>query len=256
MTGADAITERDLLAYADDRLPAERRARVEAWLAERPKRAAEVAAWRRQNGRLKALYGSVADEPVPDRLSVHGLAASAAPPTGIWVRRAAAILLVLGLGVAGGWLARGSMPLTGAALPGLVDEAVAAHSLYAGEVVHPVEVRAAEENHLKAWLSKRLDRPLTVPNLETRGFRLVGGRLLPAGRAPAAQFMYQNAAGVRVTLYIVPAKDAGETSFRYAQLDKLEAFFWNDETIRCALVGDLPKADLHTLALDAYRQLG
>jgi anti-sigma factor RsiW len=59
-----------------------------------------------------------------------------------------------------------------------------------------------------------------------------------------------------VTLYIVPAKEGRETSFRYATLDRLEAFFWTDETISCALVGQLPRDRLHEIATQTYKQLG
>lgn len=257
MNRGDTITENDLLAYVDGQLTPERRRAVEAYLAGHPEHAAEIAAWRRQNDALSELYRGIGTEPVPDRLSVHGLAA-AVPPARIagWTKLAAAMLLVLGLGGAGGWLARDLASPAAAGPPALVDEAVAAHALFAGEVVHPVEVRAADEAHLRAWLSKRLARPLNVPDLRSRGFELVGGRLLPAGMSPAAQFMYQDRSGARVTLYIVPASDARETNFRFAALDSLKAFFWSDETIRCALVGDLPRQTLQSLATEAYRQLG
>ena len=45
------------------------------------------------------------------------------------------------------------------------------------------------------WLSKRLGRPLVVPDLAAVGFRLMGGRLLPAEDGPAAQFMYETGKG-------------------------------------------------------------
>lgn len=257
MSRGDTVTENDLLAFADGRLPSERRAEIDAHLAAHPERAEEVRAWRRQNEALMALYGNVAAEPLPDRLSVHGLAGrNSRPAAAAWMRLAASVVLLLGLGAGAGWTARGMLAPAALGLPPLVDEAVAAHSLYASEVVHPVEVRADSGAHLRAWLSKRLDRPLTLPDLRSRGFDLVGGRLLPAGTSPAAQFMYQNASGDRVTLYVVPAENAGETSFRFARLDRLGAFFWNDERIRCALVGSLPRADLQKLATAAYRQLG
>ena len=251
------ISESDLLAYVDGQLPVERRAEVDAHLTAHPDTAEEVRAWQRQNEALAALYGNVAAEPLPDRLSVHGLSArNSSPAATPWLRLAASVMLLLGLGAGAGWTARSLLAPAAARLPPLVDEAVAAHSLYAGEVVHPVEVRADSEAHLRKWLSKRLDRPLNVPDLTGRGYRLVGGRLLPAGDLPAAQFMYQNAGGDRVTLYVVPAENAGETNFRFVRLDKLEAFFWSDERIRCALVGDLPRAELQKLATAAYRQLG
>ncbi len=46
------------------------------------------------------------------------------------------------------------------------------------EVRHPVEVTAAQQDHLVQWLSKRVGRPLKVPVLAAEGYELVGGRLL------------------------------------------------------------------------------
>ena len=69
-----------------------------------------------------------------------------------------------------------------------------------------------------AWLSKRLGTPSSVPHLSETGYELVGGRLLPGNSGPAAQFMYQDARGQRLTLYV--RTDGGgsrETAFRYAR---------------------------------------
>lgn len=252
----DMVGEKDILAYVDGGLDRERRTAVEAHLAAHPGDAETAAAWRRQNEAIRELYHHIAEEPVPARLSVERIRNRRQPDRGRWWRMAAAIVLCLIAGGFGGWYGRGATRPAAVAQKALVDDAVAAHSLYASEVVHPVEVRASDKDHLAAWLSKRLDRHLAVPDLKAEGFRLVGGRLLPAGDKPAAQFMYENDSGRRVTLYIVPMANGRETSFRFARLDHLETFFWRDEAISCALVGDLPRKQLHDLALQTYRQLG
>src|SRR6185369_9972852 len=91
-----------------------------------------------------------------------------------------------------------------AAIP---EQAATAHAVFAPEVRHPVEVRA-DEDHLLRWLSNRMGRPVKAPSLETAGWRLMGGRLLPvAGDASghvACQFMFENASGLRLTLYYAP----------------------------------------------------
>ena len=89
-------------------------------------------------------------------------------------------------------------------------DALAAHRTFAVEVRHPVEVDAAQEAHLVQWLSKRLGRPLVVPDLSATGYRLMGGRLLPAGSGAAAQLMYENGAGDRpVVRYVYEANRDG-----------------------------------------------
>ena len=64
------VTEDELHAYVDGELPADRQAAVEAWLASHPEDAARVAAWRAQAEAIRARYGAVANEPVPERLKV------------------------------------------------------------------------------------------------------------------------------------------------------------------------------------------
>ena len=67
------VTEDELHAYVDNELPADRRAAVEAWIAAHPDDAARVTSWRAMSDALHAKYDSVADEPVPPRLSVDTL---------------------------------------------------------------------------------------------------------------------------------------------------------------------------------------
>ncbi|MDN5926350.1 MAG: anti-sigma factor [Hyphomicrobiales bacterium] len=250
------ITEYDLHAYADGALDGPARAAVQAHLAENPAATKDVDGWKRQNETLRALYGHVAADPMPPRLSVYRIERKIRTRASHWGRMAAAAILLIATGAAVGWYGHGMFAPVPPARIGLVDEAMEAHRIYSSEVAHPVEVWAGEKDHLQAWLSKRLARPLNVPDLRADGLALVGGRLLPAQGGPAAQFMYEDDTGHRVTLYIIPAKEGREISFRYAKLDRLEAFFWTDEAISCALVGDLPRARLQEIASRAYKQLG
>lgn len=252
------ITENDLHAYVDGALDPERRALVDRYLAEHPGETERVAAWARQNAALGALYRHVGDERVPPRLDVHRIAGAraAARRARPWRGMAVAAALCLAIGLAGGWIGRGYRVAADAGQAALVDEAVAAHGLYSPEVLHPVEVRAAEQDHLTAWLSKRLDRKLVLPDLRSRGFDLVGGRLLPVQGHPAAQLMYEDRAGRRVTFLVVAASGGRETSLQYGETDGLGSLVWTEETIRCVLVGDLPRDRLRDLATLAYEQLG
>ncbi len=250
-----SVSEADLMAYVDGELDEVQRAIVEVHLARHPEDAATVAALRKQNDAIRALYGPVAAEPVPSRLNLRWIteAHTARPPV---MPLAAVLLLCLGLGAAAGWYGRSAFGPPASAASNLVNEAIDAHRLYAREVFHPVEVKANQSAHLSTWLSHRLNRKLSVPDLDSLGFHLVGGRLLPAGDTPAAQFMYEDGQGRRVTLYVIPTSHEPETAFRYVTRSNTEAFYWRDEAIACALVGDLPREDLHRLALQSYRQLG
>ncbi|MFP3803028.1 anti-sigma factor, partial [Paraburkholderia sp. SIMBA_027] len=80
-----------------------------------------------------------------------------------------------------------------------------------------------EEAHLATWLGKRLAiQNLKVPDLQTLGFHLVGGRLLPVDGKPGAMFMYEDQGGERLTVLV--GRNAGNhtTSFRFASADNLE----------------------------------
>jgi anti-sigma factor RsiW len=126
-------------------------------------------------------------------------------------------------------------------------------------VRHPVEVTAAEEKHLVAWLSKRLDAPLRTPSLAAYGYQLLGGRLLPPTRAsdpaPLALLMYENAQGKRLSLLVKREANNAETSFRFSEDAGARVFYWIDGPFGYALAGDLDRGELQTIARAVYQQL-
>jgi len=100
--------------------------------------------------------------------------------------------------------------------------------------------------------------PLRAPALQAQGFRLLGGRLLPGPRSPRAQFMYEDATGRRVTLYVTvfePANAPRETAFRAARDGALESFYWVEGRFGYALSAELPPADVMALAREVHAQL-
>ena len=135
-----------------------------------------------------------------------------------WLDYARAAILVsvgMAIGLALPMLEPRPMPAPVVFAP-LPVRAARAHLVYAPEVRHPVEVDAKEQDHLVKWLSKRLDIALKVPVLASEGFELLGGRLLPGPEGPVAQFMYQDASGKRLTLYVLAAAARATTSRRSA----------------------------------------
>jgi len=242
------LSENELHAYVDDRLEDEGRRAVEVYLAQAPEDAARVAAYREQNAALRALFDPVIEEPVPERL--RSLKPS---PRAARIGVAAAWLAV---GAAIGWFAHALLadrPYAWASFP---RQAATAHAVYSPEVRHPVEVGAAEQEHLVNWLSKRLGTQLKAPVLTGEGYELVGGRLLPGEQGAVAQFMYQDAKGKRLTLYV--SRLAGkqrDTAFRFSQEDKVAVFYWIDGSLGYALSGELPKPELLGVATTVYKQL-
>ncbi len=260
------VTEADLLAFVDLQLPEARRLEVETWLQARPEEAHRIAAYRRQNEELRALFNPVLDEPVPGRLR-RVLRRSAR-----WRTPALAAgftLIGLLVGALAGWqLHAQRSPGVGAA--GIAKNAAVAHATYSPEVRHPVEVGADQEAHLEAWLSKRLGTNVRAPKLEAIGYSLVGGRLLPGearsggsatqvamGASPVAQFMYQTQNGRRLTLYVrTEASNNRETAFRYALEGSVGVFYWIDRNVGYALSSaDLNREELLAAANSVYKQL-
>jgi anti-sigma factor RsiW len=246
------VSDNDLHAFMDGELPAERSAEVERWLAENPSDAARVRAWRTNDRALGSLYADVMREPVPERLCPVTMARRRRHR----VLRIAAAVALFAVGLEAGWLARGySTPEREAGM--FTAQAILAHRVYTNENRHAVEVPADQEAHLVAWLSKRLDHPLPVPVLESAGFMLVGGRLLPTN-APglAAQYMYEDSDGRRLTLYATREPGGGKTAFRYENHGNVGAFYWMDDDIAYALIGEVNRDSLLSLANAAYDQFG
>jgi anti-sigma factor RsiW len=204
---------------------------------------------------LHELYDPVLDEPVPERLHPR-------PPRWRPMAMAAAwVAIGVAAGTIAGWQLhawRVHVPPQ-AEVPGFVKRAAVAHAVYSPEVRHPVEVGVDQEQHLIAWLSKRLGTPLRVPKLDQvgLGYQLVGGRLLPGDNGPVAQFMYQCKEGMRLTLYVrANAPGTNETAFRYAAEDKIKVFYWIDRKLGYAISSaDISREDLLAVADAVYKQL-
>ena len=106
------------------------------------------------------------------------------------------------------------------------------------------------------WLSKRLGNELKVPLLTQQGFELVGGRLLPGGKGPVAQFMYQDTSGQRLTLYVSTENTANQdTAFRFAQEGSVNVFYWVDGKFGYALSAGIAKDKLAGIATAVYEQI-
>jgi len=252
----ESIADELLSAWVDGELDGqpEQRERVEAWLREHPQDAARVRQWAADRDALRARLASELDAPLPPRLRAMVLGPPWAPSRR-WLRAAMAAGLLLVGGVIGALLGR-QWPAAGpvaAMSGGWVQRAAFAHSVYVPEPRHAVEVRAQEE-HLARWLTRRIDVPVKLFDLREFGFELVGGRLLPDGPGKSAQLMYQDAQGLRVTVYLRKPDEGTDAAFRYERQGDLGMFYWVESGAGYALVGTLSKEQLLALAESIYRQ--
>lgn len=293
-----SVGDDDLHAFVDGQLDPGRLDAVLAHLAGQPDDALRVAQWHGQRLWLRQRHRALELAPAPPALAQSVLQAAQGPARrrAAWHQAVAAgLVLCVGVGMGLGWGSlRGRAPaaagqatgvLAAGKAPAFVRDAALAHAAFSPETRHPVEVAAADQAHLVQWLSRRLGQPLKAPVLLDKGYSLLGGRLLPGDPSPRAQFMYEDARGRRVTLYITvfpPDKAPAETAFRAVREGNLESFYWVEgapvatttapapegasgpgaATLRpaesrfgYALAADLPSADLQALARDVYVQL-
>jgi anti-sigma factor RsiW len=251
------VGDDELMAYVDGRLSPDRAEAVGLYLAAHPEIRERLSQYADQRQALLAAFGERGAGPIPTRLRLTRLLAERRRRRRRRFAEIAAAICLVALGGAGGWTARDLMfpqasPASALAAGTIMADALAAHRTFAVEVRHPVEVDAAQEAHLVQWLSKRLGRPLVVPDLSATGYRLMGGRLLPAGSGPAAQLMYENAAADRLTVYVRPGV-AGEAS-SYQHDKNVGAFYRADEGLGCVIVGDADRGSLSRAAERVYEQ--
>jgi anti-sigma factor RsiW len=157
-----------------------------------------------------------------------------------WLPRGAAIAAGIALlltGAVAGWVVRGEVPLAGEdaaqvaqATPPidtqvLMDRATQAHVVSADEDLRLAKTGGADD--MGQYLSTRMGEQVRVPQLASLGYRLVGSRVLPDPDGPAAQFVFEEAGGERVTLY-VRSEAASGVDITYALADDLSMFYWND----------------------------
>jgi anti-sigma factor RsiW len=228
------------------------------------------AAW---DAGLRGLHQDVLAESVPPTLleTAHRLDGLRQKNASHW--RGAGIAASALLVFASGWFANGQLraPQDGSLAQNpagvtqeFVRQAGFAYAVYLPEKRHPVEVAAAEQEHLVQWLSKRLNKPLKIPQLGAQGFELVGGRLLPGETGARAQFMFQNQQGQRVTLYLgallesahkTAPEQAPVAEFRFASDAAVPSFYWVEQGFGYALSGQVDKATLMVLSNLVYAQI-
>lgn len=267
------LSDAEINALVDGQISGAERDALEARLAHDDAARTRLATWQAQREALRGLHRELLDEPLPPLLldAAHRLGDTRqrGERGWRWGGLAAGVLLAFGAG----WLAHGQWAVPdearltargpAAVLPAFARDAALAHAVYSPEKRHPVEVAAADQEHLVQWLSRRTGRALKVPDLQAQGYALVGGRLLPGEAGARAQFMFQNGQGQRLTLYL-GAVDAGspnapgasrETAFRFAPEGPVPAFYWVDQGFGYALSGPLSREALMVLAEAVYQQL-
>lgn len=253
MTGPGRpIAEEDLHAYVDGLLDAERRAAVERYLQSNAEAAERVAAYAAQRQELRVALAVRARDPIPPNLNLARLLEERLRRRRTPWRAAAAILLAVGLGAGAGWFV-GQRPPTGAAA--IAREAAMSYAVYAADKRRPVEVWATQKEDLTRWLSNRLNRPVSPPDLSSLQYQLLGGRLVATSHGPAALFMYENPRGVRLAIYVRPMSGGETTPIRATDVNDVDGCTWIERGIGYSLMAAEPYDKLEELARLARHEL-
>jgi anti-sigma factor RsiW len=248
------ISEEELHAYLDNQLEPGRQPHILQYLQENPDAAHRLAAYRAQREALRAALGHVAAEPIPPRLDLQLLIQQRLGRRRTPWRAAAAVVLAFGLGGTGGWLLLGRSPPPNASITLLTQEAIANHVVYTADRRRPTELGAEQRDDLARWVSNRLNHKVAPPDLTADGYRYIGGRLAATPDGPAGLFMYEDDAGARLTVFVLPLGAARSMPFQHVDFAHVDGCAWIEKGIGYTVVGPLPPAELRRLAELVSRQ--
>lgn len=254
MSASRPISEDDLQAYVDQALDAERAKEVRDYLRLHPEVARRIDSYVVQRAVLRAALAPVAEEPIPAELGIRALAEARRARLAVW-RPAIAAAMLLCVGGLGGWMAHGMLapPVNG--VGALAQEAADNYRVYASDSHRPVEMGSAQEADLVRWVSNRLRSPVAVPDLQSAGYRFIGGRLVTTPHGPAAMFLYDDARGERLAVMVRPMKVEKNTRMSERSDGGLGGVSWASGGIGYSLVARAGPKSLHPLADEVRRQI-
>ena len=103
----------------------------------------------------------------------------------------------------------------------------------------PFDVASSDRHTVKPWFTARLPESPQVPDLATRGFSLLGGRVDVIGNSPVATIVYKHAAHtVSLTTLRAGQNVPDQTIAGY------NVRSWSDPNFTYVAVSDLPGGDL------------
>jgi anti-sigma factor RsiW len=134
--------------------------------------------------------------------------------------------------------------------PAIESELVASHirSLMPG---HSTDVVSTDQHQVKPWFNGRVDLSPPVPNLDSLGFMLIGGRLDYVAGRPVAVVVY----GVRkhiIDVYSWPASDEASGTRHRSAMNGYHMVAWRADGVDYWAVSDLNVAELESF-VSRYR---
>ena len=247
----ETVSNWALHAFADGELDGQEKRAIEDLLQRDETARRFVALISAQKQALHAALDGTLQEQVPTRLLA---AARGTKATLFSARSLAAVAAAMMLIVCGALI--GLMLAERFATVGphatLADLSYGAYKVYAGEQRHPVEVTAADKDHLQTWLSHRVGVKFAVPDLTQKGFALVGGRLLAEGEKPAGLLVYEDKQLHRITIYVAANEAKNQAPMAIEQHGQVMNCYWVEADLVYAVSGELPRDQMLSIAQAAH----
>lgn len=255
--------EAHLMAYVDGELDSAAAAAVERAVAEDPALERQVRDLMDSNALLRAAFNGPLNEPVPERL-LAPLGAQRPRPWRAMAGRfatgrriaamAASVALVAALGGAVAVNYGYELPytITATAQANWLNGVVNYHQVYVRTASKDerllVDVTAEDVGYLENWFGRRLKRDVRLPNLESNGFQLQGGRVMFMEGAPGAQFFYKAADGDGIVSLTIAQSRRRDQEWTQTKRNGLRVIYWRKNGYVYVFTGDVDKHVLHSVA--------
>jgi anti-sigma factor RsiW len=246
----ERMSSEDLAAYLDGEMTPQRRAEMERHLAHSPEDSARLERWRRRDMALRIGLPELAKAGERDlalqlRHRRELKRNRGHRPMLHWAQ-AAAIVLAVAIGGGAWWLREernSSAELTHAA----------ATAYLAGTVTLAPAGTTADRDQLTEKIAAHLGVPVAPPDLSKFGFSLAGGQLLTSADHPAAQLIYVDGRGRRISCFFRRIDTDRETNWEYSKAEGVPGIHRVGEKLGWVVLGDVPVAELQQIAEATYK---
>ena len=246
MSDRPHITDEELHAYIDGELSPVRAADILALSQYDRTLADKIAAFKGDKAQLAALYGPIAQQPVPAAW-LHTIERAQQrrpfmpPPRGMWAMAASIALIIVGV------IAFETYRPTGE--DAVVAEAMAARHdsmLMTGAVGNAPSLESAT-----ATVKEALGPAVKAPDLSRLGYTLAAAHGLPEHKGVTID--YRDARGRVFTVYL--SRSNGKERFDMLKRGPTRICIWQDEELSAVMVGEMSAGEMLRLATLAYTGL-
>lgn len=155
-----------------------------------------------------------------------------------------------------GWGAHMTLAPDRVAYPSYVAESLGAHTIFANDVVRPVEFTPEATTVAMEWMSDKLKRQIDSPALDALGLTLIGTRMSGTREGPLAQFIYEDRSGNRLSLVVMPHPEgAPEAALTLARHESNSIGYWSDALLDYAIIADTSAVQIETVAAEVSRNV-